>query len=122
MKLKQVYRTLLWLYPKDYRTLFADEMLDVFGKKAEERGGRGRLALARFVQSELIGLMFGAGAEWIARLTAENSSRGHALCMTVGQSALPSELIEAGSRVEILITRTVHAIANHDFPGARLYS
>jgi hypothetical protein len=122
MEMRQIYAALLRLYPKDHRTRFAAEMLNVFEKAAEQRGGEGRLALVRFVQSEFIGVMFGAGAAWIAKSTAGSSARGRSLCMSVGQSTLPNELIEAESRVAILISRTVHAIANHDFPGARSYS
>jgi ATP-dependent Clp protease ATP-binding subunit ClpC len=36
--------------------------------------------------------------------------------------SLPDEVIAAQARISMLIQRTVHAIANHDFPGARRYS
>jgi hypothetical protein len=35
---KRAYRTLLRLYPADYRAMFASEMLRAFDRVAEERG------------------------------------------------------------------------------------
>ncbi len=141
MKMRRAYRTLLGLYPRDYGAMFAAEMLNAFEKAAEERRGQGGPAFARFVVAEFIGLMAGAVTEWIAKLTTNSSVRGRCLpdlrmmrppgvprelwfagaCMSVGQSSLPDEVMEAERRITILISRTVHAIANHDFPGARSY-
>jgi hypothetical protein len=43
-------------------------------------------------------------------------------CVSAGHGSLPGEVVEAQARISMLIHRTVHAIANHDFPGARSYS
>ena len=138
----RAYRILLLLYPADYRALFAAGMLNAFAKTAAERRGQGRAVFIRFALAELAGLTIGAGAEWIAKLTTETSVRGRCLPdlrmmrppgvsrelwfagagMSAGQSSVPDEMVEAQRRIEILISRTVHAIANHDFPGARAYS
>ncbi|MCU1258007.1 MAG: ATPase [Bryobacterales bacterium] len=142
MKLKRAYRTLLRLYPEDYKAMFAAEMWNTFEKAAEERRREEGLALVRFAFAELIGLMTGAAAEWIAKLTTDSSVRGRrppdvrmmrppgvpqqlwfaGACMSLGQGSGPDEVAEAENRIETLIARMVHAIANHDFPGARSYS
>jgi hypothetical protein len=140
--MRRAYRTLLRLYPRDYRAMFAAEMLTAFEMAAEERRGQGGHVLVRFALAELIGLMIGAGAEWIAKLTTNSSVRGRCLpdlrmmrppgvprelwfagaSASVGPCYLPDEVIEAQRRIALLVSRTVHAIANHDFQGARSYS
>ena len=37
-------------------------------------------------------------------------------------AAVPNEIAEAEKRVEFCLRRMEHAIATHDFPGARFYS
>jgi len=71
MELKRAYDILLRLYPRDYRALFAAEMLTAFEEAAEERRERGRAVFARFVLAELAGLVVGAGAEWSAKFTQD---------------------------------------------------
>jgi len=142
MNLERAYRNLLRLYPNDYRALFAAEMQTTFNQAAAERRRQPRLAFIRFLLREFIDLVSGAGAEWIAKLTTDSSVRGRCLpdlrmmrppgvprelwfagtCLNVSQAALPHEVIEAQDRIAMLIDRMVHAIANHDFPGARRYS
>jgi hypothetical protein len=142
MSVGQTYRTLLRLYPSDYRALFVLEMQNAFERTAEERRLLGRPAFFRFLLSEFIGLLSGVGAEWIAKLTTDNSVRGRCLpdlrmmrppgvswalwfagaYQSDGQGSLPEEVLEAESRISTLIQRMIHAIANHDFPGARRYS
>ena len=68
--MKRAYDILLRLYPADYRSLFAAEMLTAFEEAAEERRERGRAVFARFALAELAGLMIGAGTEWWAEITA----------------------------------------------------
>jgi hypothetical protein len=138
----QVYRTLLRLYPSDYRALFALEMQNAFERAAEERRLLGGAVFVRFLLGEFIGLLSGVGAEWIAKLTADSSVRGRCLpdlrmmrppgisrdlsfagaCQGHGQGSLQDEVLAAQARVSMLIQHMVHAIANHDFPGARRYS
>lgn len=52
-------RILLRLYPRDYRTLFAAEMQAAFEAAARERP-----------LVEVLGLLRGAAAEWIAKRTS----------------------------------------------------
>ena len=135
--MRRAYAALLRLYPRDFRALFASEMLTAFEKTAEECRTCGRVALVRFTVNELAGLLIGAGAEWAAKLTTDSSRRGRhlpdrLLMRPSGVSweahygtALPSapeELRQAQSRTEFLVNRMVHAIATHDFEGARSYS
>ncbi|HEY7307470.1 MAG TPA: hypothetical protein VH601_25320 [Bryobacteraceae bacterium] len=124
MRINQIYRALLQLYPADYRKAFAAEMLGVFEKAALEHAGK-RAAFGRFATAELFGLITGAGAEWIARFTMVNSIRRRSalgICAQSGGSAVPEEVIQAQDRVSSLVGRIVHAIANHDFPAARSYA
>ena len=138
----QVYRTLLRLYPYDYRALFATEMSNAFEEAAEECRKNGWGIFARFVLVEMAGLLLGAADEWIAKLTTNSSVRGRCLpdrlrmrppgvpweahyagaFVDVPRTSLPEEVIEAQKRTEHLVGRLVHAIANHDFEGARTYS
>jgi ATP-dependent Clp protease ATP-binding subunit ClpC len=46
------------------------------------------------------------------------SSRG---LSDVWRAKVPAEVIEAENRQAVLVSRIVHAIANHDFPGVRRY-
>jgi hypothetical protein len=63
------FETLLRLYPADYRARFGTEMLNVLASASGGRSGPG----------ELIGLLIGAGREWIAKLTTDRSVRGRCL-------------------------------------------
>lgn len=142
MNVGRAYRTLLRLYPNDYRALFAMEMLNTFEQAAEERRRQSGPAFFRFILGEFIDLLIGAAAEWIAKVTTNSSVRNRCLpdlrmmrppgvsrklwfagaCMNAGQAPLPDEVMEVQERIAMLINRMVHAIANHDFPGARRYS
>jgi hypothetical protein len=62
-----VYKTLLRLYPRDYAELFAAEMLTVFEEANNDRLRQGSAVFLRFAVAELMGLVSGAGAEWIAK-------------------------------------------------------
>lgn len=79
MSVEQAYRTLLQLYPSDYRTLFALEMQNAFERAAEERRLLGRPVFIRFLLSEFIGLLSGIGTEWIVKFTTDSSARGRCL-------------------------------------------
>jgi hypothetical protein len=71
-----MYRTLLRLYPADYRAMFASEMARAFDEVVKERLVEERRGLA---VTECIGVIFGAGAEWIAKWTTDASVRGRTL-------------------------------------------
>jgi len=69
--MKRVYRVLLRLYPRDFRALFAGEMQRAFEIACEERRASG--------VRECLGLLKGAFAEWMAKLTTDNAIRGRVL-------------------------------------------
>jgi hypothetical protein len=62
--MKRMYRTLLKLYPYDFRAAFAAEMLAAFARVDADRRG-----------AELGGLVAGAAFEWIVKITSDNSVR-----------------------------------------------
>jgi len=76
---RSVYQTLLRLYPWDYATAFSADMTTAFDQACEEQRRRGRDHFVRFAASELAGLIWGAGSEWLAKLTTEDSVRGRSL-------------------------------------------
>jgi hypothetical protein len=67
--MRRAYRTLLRLYPADYRAMFAAEMERAFDQLADERS----------VLTESIGVIAGATAEWIAKWTTDPVVRGRTL-------------------------------------------
>jgi len=140
MNFEPVYRALLRLYPEDYRLFFAAEMLGAFGRASEEQRARGRLAYGRFVCAELVALALSVPVEWMAKVSTSSSIRARSLpdlrmmrpagvprelwfasARTMSAPA-PDEIEEAEQRVEFCLRRMEHAIATHDFPGARFYS
>ena|ERR1051326_1774162 len=75
----QVYRTLLRLYPDDYWDGFAGEMVGAFDQAAEERRGQGLLEYAHFLLEEFGGLIRGAAADRLAKLTTQRTARWRVL-------------------------------------------
>jgi len=107
-----------------------------------DRRAQGRRAYILFALNELSGVGMGVFVEWYAKLTTDRSLRGRSLpdrlmmrppgvpweayygnaLMAAPESALPLQVTEAQRRTEVLVERIVHAIAHHDFEGARTYS
>jgi hypothetical protein len=138
VNLSRAYRSLLRLYPVDYRARFAEQMLHCFEQAVEERRPQGRRATICFAASEFCGLAAGAAAEWVAKWTTDPSVRGRYLpdLRMMRPPGVPRELWFAGvvgtcpvtgmvrleERIAVLVDRMVFAIANHDFPGARRHA
>jgi hypothetical protein len=133
--MKRAYKTLLRLYPRDYRARFATEMATAFEDASQDRRQRGRAVYARFAIAELFGLSLGAGVEWIAKLTTDASQRGRSLPDRLlmrppgvpwdahyAGAFVPEELSQAQQCTQLLVQRMVDAISHHDFQGARRYS
>jgi hypothetical protein len=112
--MRRIYGALLRLYPRDHRTLFAAEMLAVLEKVAEERRGRGWAAFIRLTLAEVMGLLTGAGAEWVARLTSRP--------LSPTPVHPPDELTEAQRHIDLILRSMDYAIANHQFTKARFLS
>lgn len=139
--MRRAYQTLLRLYPRDFRAPFAAEMLLAFDTAAAESRAKGQASYFRFAIRELAGALTGAGAEWIAKLTTDSSVRGRILpdrlmmrppgvpweayygdaLENLPAGTLPHEVVEAQRLAGMLVKRIVHAIAHHDFAGARAY-
>ncbi|MBV8807056.1 MAG: hypothetical protein JO033_00150 [Acidobacteriaceae bacterium] len=77
--MKKIYQRFLRLYPTDYATFFATEMLSAFEQLAEKRRARGKAALLRFALREFASVAVGAGTEWISKLTTDRAIRGRCL-------------------------------------------
>jgi hypothetical protein len=136
--MRRVYGALIGLYPRDYVTSFRAEMLNAFERVAEERRAQGRGAYARFVLAELGGLAIGCALEWLAKFTTDSAVRGRCLpdlrrmrpagvprelwFAGAPERAASDELMEAQRCVDFCLRSMEHAIATHDFPGARFYS
>src|SRR5947209_3914317 len=118
MTLGSIWRGLLRLYPARHRARFDAEMLRVFEAACGEP--RGAASWVRFAAGEMAGLLKGAAVEWVALLRRPEGCAQTAA--PVHPSALPAELAEAESRVQLLVGRIVHAIANHQFEVARCCS
>ena len=76
---RPLYQALLRLYPWDYATAFSADMTTAFDEACREQRRRGHRPLIRFATSEFLGLILGAGSEWFAKLTTEESVRGRYL-------------------------------------------
>jgi hypothetical protein len=119
--MKRIYSVFLSLYPREYRDLFGPEVLNVFAQAAQEHRARGLGVWVWFMASELSGAVISAGSHWVDRLSAR-----HQLAVPEPAGARPSGLFsavqEAQNRVDFNLRRMEHAIAHHDFVGARAYS
>jgi hypothetical protein len=116
--MKRVYSAFLRLYPREYRDLFGAEVLSVFAQAAQEHRARGLGVWAWFLVTELSGAVLSAAGHWIDRFSA----RPHPEYTGPARSGLFSAVQEAQNRVDLNLKKMTHAIANHDFAGARAYS
>jgi len=125
--MKRIYKILLRLYPRDHRARFAAEMFHAFEQAMDDRREQRWPVWVCFAFWEWVGLLMGAATEWIWRFASRSPMREcrPALSGTGPEadcSSVPKEVAEAQKRVDLLVSRIVHAIANHDFAGARSYS
>jgi hypothetical protein len=65
---ERIYRSLLQLYPFDFRLWFGAEMIRAFTAGQHRQGFLARL---RFLLPELASLVSGAATEWFAKWTAD---------------------------------------------------
>jgi len=108
--MKQLWKTLLWLYPKAHREEFAAEMETVFDQASEAHRLRGWLPYTRFAIREMCGVLAGAAAAWVA------DGRGVIAINMPDKPETTQTAIEANLRL------MEHAIATHQFEKARFYS
>src|SRR5712692_2122265 len=100
MNVRQIYVSLLRLYPYDFRDAFAAEMLNAFETAAEERRAQRWLAYAFFLLAEFGGLVAGVTADRIAKWTRRRSVRGRILpdLRLMRPPEIPPEIWFAGLR------------------------
>jgi hypothetical protein len=115
MRLVDLYRGLLLLYPGDFREQFSEEMISVFQQRARERP-----VTLSFSVREFSSIAKGACIMWLVKI------------LTVNRIPPPSEAVEAAlnpltiaeinTRRQAAIRMMVASIAKHDFHNARRYS
>ena len=85
----RAYEALLQIYPREYREMFAHEMLDAFDDVFHERCRLGASSLLLFLFMELISILKGASTEWIDRFTYSIYHSSNYL----SKSCLPNRLL-----------------------------
>ncbi len=118
--MKRIYAAFLRLYPREYRDLFGPEVLDVFAQAAEEHRARGLAAWIWFLTVELSAALVSAARHWIDRFSARDSLAPE--IPGKSRTQLFGAIDLAQGRLDLSIRRMTHAIAHHDFVGARNWS
>ena len=118
--MRQMYFWLLRFYPPEYCAAFAGQMLAAFDESAAEYKQKGAGTYVCFAVGELFSLAIGAAREWMVKSTTTAIAREGVLA-DLGER-LPSPVTAAEQRIAALRKLLTHAIANHDFAGARRYS
>ena len=120
MKLSDLYRVLLLLYPADFRRQFSEEMIFVFEQRAGERFANRESQPVAWLAIEFLSIVKGAHAMWLTRILPihRNSSSS--------DGAVPEEasltVAEVARQRHAAIKDMCISIAKHDFINARRYS
>jgi hypothetical protein len=112
MRILDFYRALLWLYPKDFREQFCEEMFSVFQQRAGEHFANGRFASIVLVVLESTGVVRGAYIMWTAKILPKNRSTSRSDTDTPTHG--PLTIAEAAKQRDAAIQNMVAAIAAHD--------
>jgi hypothetical protein len=113
MRVVDLYRSLLFLYPVAFRDQFSEEMISVFQQRAAEPPG----TLSFFVR-EFSSIAKGACIMWLAKILTVNPSPSEAADVT----CTPVTIAELNGQRQTAIRKMVASIARHDFLNARRYS
>lgn len=113
------YRTLLCLYPEEFRREFSGEMLHVFDQRARTGCAARNIASLLFVVREFFGIVKGAQMMWIEKMVPLRRQDEPALADPQEDFLTVAEIRKLRAET---ISRMVQAIATHDFPSARRYS
>ena len=116
MKISDLFRRLLCLYPADFRQEFSEEMCQVFEKRAKEYSRRGTESIT-FALRELSSIAKGACIMRIPRVLA--SCRSDSEAVPVFSSKAPADIEEATQLRSEAIKKMVAFIARNDFERAR---
>jgi hypothetical protein len=111
--MRRAYRFFLFLYPREHREHFAEEMAGVFDALCDEKHGRGWHI--RFAFREFAGMIGGAAGAWLDRQSQQ------VMDIPISSSE-PRDLAEAQQRVQSSVAAMIHAIATHQFERARRFS
>jgi hypothetical protein len=117
LKLSDLYRVLLLLYPADFRSQFSEEMISVFQQRAGERFANRDSQPIAWLAIEFLSIVKGAHTMWLTRILPfhHNSSSCDA-------TEAPLTVAEVAHRRRAAIKGMCTAIAKHDFINARRYS
>jgi hypothetical protein len=120
MKLGDLYRVLLLLYPADFRQQFSEEMISVFEQRTGERLANRDSRPVAWLAIEFLGIVKGAHTMWLTRIlpTQRSSSSSDAPF----SAETPLTIAEVASRRHATIKAMCTSIAKHDFINARRYS
>jgi hypothetical protein len=117
MKLADLYRVLLLLYPANFRRQFSEEMISVFEQRAGERfANRGSQPIA-WLANEFLSIVKGAHTMWLTRILPfqRNSSFSDA-----PEASLT--IADVTRQRHTAIKAMCEAITKHDFISARRHS
>jgi hypothetical protein len=120
MKLRDLYRVLLLLYPADFRRQFSEEMISVFEQRPGERfANRGSQQVA-WLATEFLSIVKGAHTMWLTRILPFQHNFSSSAAELPTESSLT--IAEVTTRRHAAIKGMCAAIAKHDFINARQYS
>jgi hypothetical protein len=120
MKLGDLYRVLLLLYPADFRRQFSEEMISVFEQRAGERFANRDSQQVAWLATEFLSIVKGAQTMWLTRsLPFQHNSSSSDAAFPIESSLTVAELT---TRRHAAIKAMCAAIAKHDFINARQYS
>jgi len=116
-----LYHLLLRLYPAEYHNLFAPEMAAVHARAYAEQRQRGWGPLLAYTAIELCGVLAGVLREWVAKAATDSE---YLAASSPATSIAPpqTEIERCRTELDALVQKMVHAIAHHDFDGARRYA
>ncbi len=115
MRVVDLYRGLLFLYPGDFRNQFSEEMISVFQQRAGERPEP-----LKFFLGEFFSIAKGACMMWLAKIMTRN--RNPSTPEAEGETYTPVTVAELNSQRQTAIKKMAASIAKHDFLNARQYS
>jgi hypothetical protein len=111
-----VYRILLRLYPRSFRSAFADEILATLAEVEEDCASRGTIDRILLAGREIAGLLAGV---FVERFRPERYA--DAVRATV-QTPVSDEVVDLEKSIRFHLAQTIDCIAHHKFEGARFHA
>lgn len=118
-----VYRALVRLYPKSFRSAFEQEIAATLARVETERANRGTINRVLLSGREIVGLLVGIVVQrsWFSHSVAEMPAAAAASAFSTQPSDL-EEIAEVERSIRFHLDKTIDCIANHRFDGARLHA